>query len=52
MEWTAVAAFPGLEAVLLAGDLAGEGPYVLRVRFAPGVMSAPHFGKRAIKQRT
>ena len=43
MEWTAVAAFPGLEAVLLAGDPAEEGPYVLRVRFAPGVMSAPHF---------
>ena len=43
MEWTAVAAFPGLEAVFLAADPAEEGPYVLRVRFAPGVMSAPHF---------
>ena len=34
---------PGLEIAVLAGDPAKEGPYVLRVRFAPGVMTPPHF---------
>jgi quercetin dioxygenase-like cupin family protein len=34
---------PGLQIAVLEGDPGGEGYYILRARFAPGVFSAPHF---------
>lgn len=34
---------PGLEISVLEGDPGGEGYYILRARFAPGVFSAPHY---------
>ena len=37
---------PGLEIAVLAGDPAKEGPYVLRVRFAPGVMTRRTFTRK------
>lgn len=34
---------PGLDVAILEGDPGGEGYYILRARFAPGVFSAPHY---------
>lgn len=34
---------PGLDIAVLEGDPGGEGYYILRARFAPGVFSAPHY---------
>lgn len=34
---------PGLDIAVLEGDPSGEGYYILRARFAPGVFSAPHY---------
>ena len=34
---------PGLDIAILEGDPSGEGYYILRARFAPGIFSAPHF---------
>ncbi|MBS0396155.1 MAG: cupin domain-containing protein [Proteobacteria bacterium] len=44
LHWQRDPQSPGLESAVLAGDprRAGE-PYVLRVRFAPGAFSHPHF---------
>ena len=41
--WSSNPRAPGLEFALLYGDLTRPGPYVVRVRFAPGTMSPPHF---------
>lgn len=43
MEWRATDEFPGIEFVLVEGNPAEAGPYVLRARFAPGVYSRPHY---------
>ncbi|MDM0109648.1 cupin domain-containing protein [Variovorax sp. J22R24] len=42
LAWTQVPNAPGLERAVLYGNPAAPGPYVIRVRFAPGVMSPPH----------
>jgi quercetin dioxygenase-like cupin family protein len=41
LTWEELA--PGLFVAVLEGDPSGEGFYILRARFAPGVFSAPHF---------
>jgi quercetin dioxygenase-like cupin family protein len=38
-----VAELPGLEVATLAGDPGKPGPYVVRVRFGPGLQTPPHF---------
>ncbi len=43
LTWTKILNATGLESVVLYGNPAGAGPYVIRVRFAPGAMSPPHF---------
>ena len=43
VEFQPVEQLPGLAIAVLAGDPAKPGPYVLRVRFSPGVMTPPHF---------
>ena len=44
VHWTAEPSIPGLQTAVVAGDprVAGQ-PYVVRVKFAPGAMSPPHF---------
>ena len=42
IKWANVPTMPGLEAALLAGDPSKPGPYIMRVKFAPGVMTRPH----------
>ncbi len=44
VRWQSDPASPGLEVAVIEGDpkVAGK-PYVVRVRFAPGTFSAPHF---------
>jgi quercetin dioxygenase-like cupin family protein len=42
IKWGNVPGMPGLQSALLAGDPAKPGLYVLRVKFAPGVMTRPH----------
>lgn len=44
IQWTADPSIPGLQTAVVAGDprVAGQ-PYVIRVRFAPGTFSPPHF---------
>ena len=34
---------PGLQTAVVAGNPSQPGPYVVRVKFAPGTMSPPHF---------
>jgi len=48
IRWQTDPATPGLESAVIEGDprIAGQ-PYVLRVRFAPGTFSAPHFHPEA-----
>jgi quercetin dioxygenase-like cupin family protein len=43
LVWTKVPNAPGLESTVMYGNPAGPGPYIVRVRFAPGAMSPPHF---------
>jgi len=44
VKWTQESSIPGLQTAVVAGDpkVAGQ-PYVIRVKFAPGTMSPPHF---------
>ncbi len=44
VRWQPDPLSPGLESAVIAGDprIAGQ-PYVVRVRFAPGTFSPPHF---------
>lgn len=48
IRWQSDPALPGVETAVLAGDprIAGQ-PYVIRVRFAPGTFSPPHFHPEA-----
>ena len=43
MQWIENPAAPGLKVALLYGNPPNPGPYVIRVRFAPGTFSPPHF---------
>ncbi|MBI2993806.1 MAG: cupin domain-containing protein [Gammaproteobacteria bacterium] len=42
IKWVSSTAMPGLSAAKLIGDPEQPGPYVMRARFAPGVMTPPH----------
>ena len=44
IHWLAEPSIPGLQSAIVAGDprVAGQ-PYVIRVKFAPGSFSPPHF---------
>lgn len=42
LRWQASPTTPGLQQAILAGDPTKPGMYVLRVKFAPGVMTRPH----------
>jgi quercetin dioxygenase-like cupin family protein len=48
VHWQPDPLTPGIESAVIAGDprVAGE-PYVIRVRFAPGTFSPPHFHPEA-----
>lgn len=41
--WTEYPGIPGIQRMVLEGDPAKPGPYVIRVRFAKGTMSMPHY---------
>src|SRR4051794_132379 len=43
LVWSENPAVPGIKMTVLRGNPSGPGAYVIRVRFAPGVMSPPHF---------
>ena len=43
IRWADNPAAPGLKFAVLQGSPPAAGPYVIRVRFAPGTMSPPHF---------
>ena len=43
IRWLENPAAPGLKFAVLQGNPPAPGPYVIRVRFAPGTMSSPHF---------
>jgi len=43
IKWAESSRSPGLSTAVVFGDPAMPGPYIVRVRFAPGVMSRPHF---------
>ena len=43
VRWVESPAAPGLKFAVLYGNPPKPGPYVIRVRFAPGTMSPPHF---------
>jgi len=41
--WKEYPGIPGIQYMLVDGDLQKPGPYVIRVKFSPGTMSMPHF---------
>jgi len=43
VKWTAGQFGGGLQSAVLSGNPSQAGPYVMRVKFAPGTMSPPHF---------
>ena len=43
VKWTSSQFGAGLQTAVLAGNPSQPGPYVVRVKFAPGTMSPPHF---------
>jgi quercetin dioxygenase-like cupin family protein len=43
IKWTTGNFGAGLQTAVLAGNPSQPGPYVVRVKFAPGTMSPPHF---------
>jgi quercetin dioxygenase-like cupin family protein len=42
-EWKDYPGITGIQYMLVDGDLHQPGPYVIRVKFSPGVMTRPHF---------
>jgi quercetin dioxygenase-like cupin family protein len=42
-EWKEYPGVAGIQYMLVDGDLQKPGPYVIRIKFSPGVMSMPHF---------
>jgi quercetin dioxygenase-like cupin family protein len=42
LDWQGVPGIPGVQAAKVLGDPSGPGPYVMRARFSPGVMTRPH----------
>jgi len=47
VKWTTGQFGPGLQTAVLSGNPSQPGPYVMRVKFAPGTMSPPHFHPEA-----
>ena len=43
VKWTSGRFGAGLQTAILSGNPSQSGPYVVRVKFAPGTMSPPHF---------
>ena len=43
IKWTESTTSPGLSSAVVYGDPSRPGLYIIRVRFAPGAMSRPHF---------
>lgn len=43
VKWTTGQFGTGLQSAVLSGNPSQQGPYVMRVKFAPGSMSPPHF---------
>lgn len=43
LVWSESPLLPGIKVAVVSGVSSGPGPYVVRVRFAPGVFSSPHF---------
>jgi quercetin dioxygenase-like cupin family protein len=43
IKWTPSMVAPGVQTAVVAGNPSQPGPYVVRVKFAPGTMSPPHF---------
>lgn len=43
IKWTETPLAPGLSTAVVYGDPSKAGLYIVRVRFAPGTMSPPHF---------
>jgi quercetin dioxygenase-like cupin family protein len=41
-EWKDAPGYNGVQVMLVEGDPAKAGPYVIRVKFSPGTMSMPH----------
>jgi quercetin dioxygenase-like cupin family protein len=41
--WKDTPGVPGVKSAVIQGDPSAPGLYIVRVRFAPGVMSPPHF---------
>jgi len=42
IQWKESTELPGLSTAVLAGDPSKPGPYVIRGRFAPGLINPPH----------
>jgi quercetin dioxygenase-like cupin family protein len=47
VRWTSGQFGTGLQTAILSGNPSQPGPYVIRVKFAPGTMSPPHFHPEA-----
>jgi quercetin dioxygenase-like cupin family protein len=43
IQWTPSRVAPGVQTAIVSGNPTQPGPYVVRVKFAPGTMSPPHF---------
>ena len=43
IQWTPSRLIPGAHTAVVSGNPTQPGPYVVRVKFAPGTMSPPHF---------
>ena len=47
LVWKDYPGLPGVKFAVVFGDPRKEGPYTIRVKFAPGVMSPPHYHPEA-----
>jgi quercetin dioxygenase-like cupin family protein len=47
LVWKDYPGLPGVKVAVVFGDPSQEGPYTIRVKFAPGVMSRPHYHPEA-----
>jgi quercetin dioxygenase-like cupin family protein len=47
LVWKDYPGLPGVRFAVVSGDPKKEGPYTIRVKFAPGVMSRPHYHPEA-----
>ncbi len=47
LKWQDYPGLPGVQFVVIAGNPREAGPYTIRAKFAPGVMSKPHWHPEA-----